>query len=179
MYTTGQHRKRLHLYRDSSSDLTRRKSLAQAGPIPAATFFSTPSRPSASLSCTLIVFPSAEPHELAMPIPASVLSHHYRREKLKCSKSPYRVCLYGTKHNLLSISCPPSILDSFRNPQLNVSTSNPTHPRRPNQLREETRRHHRSFGPLVILYEKSWANDGPVKASGLAKQHMSPIEPAR
>lgn len=48
-----------------SPGLTKRKSLPQAGPIPAAKCFSTLSRPSASLSCTLIVLPSAVPHNLA------------------------------------------------------------------------------------------------------------------
>ena len=45
--------------------LTRRKSLPQAGPMPAAKCFSTPSSPSASLACTVIAFPSAAPHNFA------------------------------------------------------------------------------------------------------------------
>ena len=131
-----------HAYLGSCSILTRRKSLPQAGPIPAAKCFSTPSRPSASLACTVIAFPSAAPHNLATS------SAYFQRSvpqlpfecisKVAGKKSQYRISLFSTNHNLLPIPYPPLILNGFRNPQGNISTSNPTHTTRPNGLGEET-----------------------------------------
>lgn len=59
------------------------------------------------------------------------------------------------------------ILDRLDNRQRNISTGNPTHPRRANRLGEEARRHHGPLGPLVVLHEKRRPNDGPAEAAGL------------
>lgn len=59
------------------------------------------------------------------------------------------------------------ILDRLGNRQRDISTRNPTHARRANRLREEARRHHGPFGPLVVLHEKRRPDDGPAEAAGL------------
>ena len=119
----------------------------------------------------MIGFPSAAPHNLA----TSSACTPARQSSITISKKPqvwqtewpYRVGLFGTNHNLLSIPHPPLILDGFCNPERDVSASDPTHPRRANRLGEEARRHHRSLGPPVVLHEQGWPDEGPAEASRL------------
>ena len=113
-----------------SFEHTRRRSRPHAGPMPPTKCFSTPSRPSASLFCTLMVFPSAAPHSFATSssYSASVSRSSCISEEAREDKNPYRPSLFSSNHNLLAIPHPPLILYRLGSSRGDILSRHPTNP---------------------------------------------------